>query len=310
MPAVATRRTPRPPPAPRADPPAPPPRDTKRDRRSRGWRCAAAVAALAMTAALAPGAAAAAAPDTDVPFVVTPDRVTLTMLELAGVGPGDHVIDLGSGDGRIVILAAQRFGATGLGVEIVDDLVRRSRDNAVRAGVAGRVEFRAEDLFATDLSRATVVTMYLLPAVNLQLRPRLLALAPGTRIVSHDYDLGDWRPDRSVVVDAPDKPVGRDKRSTLHLWTVPARVAGTWCGSGDAAAHRLRIDQRHQDVDATLDAMPLAGRVDGSRLRLSASAGTEWVLQWHADGTLRVDAPAALQGARFVRGADDTCTTR
>ena len=156
----------------------------------------------------------------DVPFVTTPDNVTLEMLKLANVGPKDYVIDLGSGDGRIVIVAAKRFGASGLGVEIVPDLVRQSRENARRAGVAERAEFREEDLFKTDLSRATVVTLYLLPEVNLQLRPRLQALKPGTRIVSHDWDMGDWKPDRTIVVDAPDKAIGREKSSRIHLWVV------------------------------------------------------------------------------------------
>jgi SAM-dependent methyltransferase len=165
----------------------------------------------------------ALAQDTDVPFVVTPDNVTIEMLRLADVKPGDYVIDLGSGDGRIVIVAAKRFGARGLGVEIVPSLVEKSRDNARRAGVADRAEFREQDLFATDLSKATVITMYLLPEVNLQLRPKLLALKPGTRIVSHDWDMGDWKPDRVITVDAPDKPIGREKLSRLYLWTVPAR---------------------------------------------------------------------------------------
>jgi SAM-dependent methyltransferase len=164
--------------------------------------------------------AAPAASDVDVPFIVTPDHVTLAMLELAGVGPRDMVIDLGSGDGRIVITAARRFGARGLGVEIVPDLVRVSRENARRAGVADRVEFRQQDLFETDLSAATVITMYLLPEVNLRLRPRLQKLAPGTRIVSHDWNMGDWEPDRIVVVPAPEKPVGREKVSRLYLWVV------------------------------------------------------------------------------------------
>jgi SAM-dependent methyltransferase len=159
----------------------------------------------------------------DVPFVVTPDHVTRAMLQLADVKPGDHVIDLGSGDGRIVIVAARHFGARGLGVEIVPALVEQSRENARRAGVADRVEFRVQDLFETDLTPATVITMYLLPEVNLQLRPRLLALKPGTRIVSHDWDMGDWKPDRVVTVDVPDKPLGREKLSRLYLWTVPAR---------------------------------------------------------------------------------------
>ncbi|MCU0774659.1 MAG: methyltransferase domain-containing protein [Ideonella sp.] len=186
-------------------------------RRSLLHATAAAGLAGAGVVALPP---ARAASEVDVPFIVTPDHVTLAMLELAGVGPRDMVIDLGSGDGRIVITAARRFGARGLGVEIVPDLVRVSRENARRAGVADRVEFRQQDLFETDLSAATVITMYLLPEVNLRLRPRLQKLAPGTRIVSHDWNMGDWEPDRIVVVPAPDKPVGREKISRLYLWVV------------------------------------------------------------------------------------------
>ena len=164
--------------------------------------------------------AAASAQDHDVPFIVTPDNVTREMLRLAGVKAGDFVIDLGSGDGRIVIVAAKHFGASGLGVEIVPELVAKSRDNAKQAGVADRAEFRVQDLFATDLSQATVITMYLLPEVNLQLRPRLQKLKPGTRIVSHDWDMGDWKPDRTITVEAPDKPIGREKTSQLLLWVV------------------------------------------------------------------------------------------
>jgi SAM-dependent methyltransferase len=178
----------------------------------------------AIVLALCAGSAgSAASQDLDVPFVVTPDHVTRAMLELADVKPGDFVIDLGSGDGRIVIVAARHYGARGLGVEIVPDLVEKSRDNARRAGVAERVEFREQDLFETDLSRATVITMYLLPDVNLKLRPRLQALKPGTRIVSHDWDMGDWKPDRMVTIDVPDKPYGLEKVSRLYLWTVPPR---------------------------------------------------------------------------------------
>ena len=226
----------------------------------------------ARSAALAALAAASllAAADDEVPFVTTPDAVTLAMLELAAVTPRDHVVDLGSGDGRIVIAAARRFGATGLGVEIVPDLVRTSRERARAAGVHGRVEFREQDLFATDLAAATVVTMYLLPEVNLQLRPRLLALAPGTRIVSHDWDLGDWRPDRTITVDVPDKALGRDKFSRVHLWTVPARVHGRWC----AADASIEVVQRFQRFSATLasagSAAPAAvfdGRIEASTLR-------------------------------------------
>jgi SAM-dependent methyltransferase len=201
-------------------------------------------------AGLAGGHAGHAAAQDEVPFITTPDAVTLAMLELAGTTARDHVIDLGSGDGRIVITAARRFGATGLGVEIVPELVLKSRANAERAGVASKVEFRQQDLFATelatDLARASVITMYLLPEVNMQLRPRLLALAPGTRIVSHDWDLGDWLPERTLTLEVPDKAVGRDKRSRVHLWVVPARVQGTWC----AATARVEFEQRFAEVSA------------------------------------------------------------
>jgi SAM-dependent methyltransferase len=240
----------------------------------------------------------------EVPFVVTPDNVTLAMLQLAQVGPQDFVLDLGSGDGRIVILAARRFGARGLGVEIVPELVARSRRNAAQAGVADRATFAEQDLFKTDLSQATVITMYLLQEVNLQLRPSLLALAPGTRIVSHDWDMGDWRPDRSLTVEAPDKPVGREKRSRLHLWVVPARLQGRWCGNGPQGALRLTLEQRHQVFDGTLSsgeaAELLAGRIDGTRLR--AAGGFEARLE---GARLRITQsgalPPALAGAALER---------
>jgi SAM-dependent methyltransferase len=263
-----------------------------------------------LLAALALAALPAFAQD-EVPFVVTPDNVTLAMLQLAGVGPQDHVIDLGSGDGRIVITAAKRFGASGLGVEIVPDLVRQSQDNARRAGVAARVDFRTQDLFETDLARASVITMYLLPDVNLQLRDRLLALAPGTRIVSHDWDMGDWLPDRTLTLDVPDKPIGREKLSRVHLWVVPAPVHGHWCTAGGA----LRIVQRFQAFSASVTvganpvpAMVFDGRIDGRAL----AAGGRHLAHLRADGErlqlLQVAAPlAALQGRVFTRAVDGRC---
>lgn len=237
----------------------------------------------------------------EVPFIVTPDHVTVAMLELARVGPKDFVVDLGSGDGRIVITAAKRFGARGLGVEIVPDLVALSRRNAEAAGVADRARFVEQDLFKTDLTPATVITMYLLPEVNLQLRPRLLGLAPGTRIVSHDWDMGEWAPDRVVVVDAPDKPIGREKLSRLYLWVVPARVAGDWCGLGRHRGTTLRIDARYQRLRGTLQSdaasRPLHGRLEGRRLHTGAFDAV-------VDGdTLRIAAAdtSALRGGRFER---------
>jgi SAM-dependent methyltransferase len=204
----------------------------------------------------------------EVPFITSPDNVTLEMLRLANVGPGDHVIDLGSGDGRIVILAARRFGAAGLGVEIDPRLVELSRRHARDAGVADRAEFREQDLFKTDLSKASVVTMYLLPEVNLQLRPSLLALKPGTRIVSHDWDMGDWKPDRTTVLPVPDKQVGMEKFSRVHLWVVPARVDGLWCGRET----RLQLTQAYQEVAARVErgqrSTELQGRMHARELRL------------------------------------------
>jgi SAM-dependent methyltransferase len=156
----------------------------------------------------------------DVPYVTTPQGVVDAMLSLASVGPADRLIDLGSGDGRIVITAAQRWGTPGLGVEIDPRLVAISQGRERHAGVADKARFVVQDLFDTDLSQATVITMYLLPEVNLKLRPRLQKLRPGTRIVSHDWDMGDWIPERTIEVDAPDKTVGLRKSSKLMLWVV------------------------------------------------------------------------------------------
>jgi SAM-dependent methyltransferase len=264
-----------------------------------------ALVCLAATAALA---------QDEVPFITSPDRVTLAMLDLAQVGPSDHVIDLGSGDGRIVITAARRHGASGLGVEIVPALVAKSRDNARAAGVAARAEFREQDLFTTDLARATVVTLYLLPEINLQLRPRLLALAPGTRVVSHDWDMGDWTPDRSVTLDVPDKTIGRDKRSTVHLWTVPARVDGLWCAPQGAS---LRVAQRFAQFSAELrsaaradaPAMVFDGRIAARRLQANHPHTAELLAE--GDGALRVlriGAPGvAVADAVFTRAGAAGC---
>jgi SAM-dependent methyltransferase len=166
------------------------------------------------------GARASEAGDLDVPFVTTPQNVVDAMLELAGVGPSDRLIDLGSGDGRIVITAAKRWGTPGLGYEIDPRLASIATRNARREGVGNLARFVVDDIFFADLSSATVITMYLLPDVNLRLRPRLRALAPGTRLVSHDWDMGDWPPRKSIEIDAPDKRVGLKKTSRLMLWTV------------------------------------------------------------------------------------------
>jgi SAM-dependent methyltransferase len=152
----------------------------------------------------------------DVPYVPTPESVVDEMLRMAGVGQGDVVYDLGCGDGRLVITAVKKFGARrGVGVDIDPQRIRESNENARGAGVTDRVEFREQDLFQTDFKEATVVTLYLLPEVNLRLRPRLLdELRPGTRIVSHAFDMGDWVPEKTAQVE------GR----TIYFWTVPAKA--------------------------------------------------------------------------------------
>ena len=155
-------------------------------------------------------------PRLDVPFVPTPQIVVDKMLELAKVQKTDFLIDLGSGDGRIPVTAAERFGVKALGVDINPQRIKEANERAQAANVTNLVEFRQEDLFQTDLSQANVLTMYLLPSVNLKLRPKILSdMKPGTRVVSHAFDMGDWAPEQKVTVD------GR----TVYLWTVPPRKA-------------------------------------------------------------------------------------
>jgi SAM-dependent methyltransferase len=150
----------------------------------------------------------------DVPYVPTPQEVVDEMLKMAAVGKNDVIYDLGCGDGRIVITAAQKYGARGVGIDIDPQRIAESNANAQKAGVTDRVKFMEQDLFTADFKQATVVTLYLLPAVNLKLRPKLLAeLKPGTRIVSHAFDMGDWKPDKTSVVD------GR----TIYYWVVPEK---------------------------------------------------------------------------------------
>ena len=148
----------------------------------------------------------------DVPYVPTPERVVKKMLDLAKVGPRDVVYDLGSGDGRIVITAAKEYGARGIGIDIDPERIKEANENAKAAGVTGRVEFRQGDLFEADLSDATVVTLYLLQRINEQLRPKLLReLKPGSRVVSHGFDMGDWKPVAQLEIDG----------DWVYYWIIP-----------------------------------------------------------------------------------------
>ncbi len=227
---------------------------------------------------------AAREPDYDVPYVPTPEPVVDAMLDMAQVGAADTVIDLGSGDGRITIAAARR-GATASGVEIDAALVDRARRNAALHGLQDRARFSNANLFDVPLRPASVVTMYLLPRINMALRPRLLTeLKPGTRIVTHAFDLGDWRADGERLVG--------DRR--VYLWIVPAVAGGTWRATlADGRAVALTIDQRFQDVTGTLGDTPLTGSLRGVALRFTAG-GREY------RGTVG-EAGIAGEGWRAVR---------
>ena len=208
--------------------------------------------------------------DGTVPFVVTPEAVVERMLYLAQPKAGERLVDLGSGDGRIVIEAAKRFGAKGLGVDIDPRLVKLASENAKLAGVESLASFKVQDLFETDLHGVNVVTMYLLPEVNLQLLPRLLEqLKPGARIVSHDYDLGPWPFDEMIELALAEKMVGPLGRSRIFLWVVPADARGKWVSEMPEHGGRweFEITQKYQVLDA--EARASAGRlvVRGARLR-------------------------------------------
>ena len=191
------------------------------------------------------------------PYVPSPQSVVSDMLRYADVGPEDFLIDLGSGDGRIVLTAAKVFGARGIGVEIKDDLVRKANEAAQKEGVADRVKFLRQDLFRTDVSPATVITMYLLPdTVNLLKDKFLQELRPGTRIVSHDYPLTGWIPEKYVQMDLDDKVQISGVTTTLiYLYVVPARVEGRWSAKMPPAVSRQ---------PATLQLRQQLTRVSGS----------------------------------------------
>lgn len=194
----------------------------------------------------------------DTPYVQTPANVVKAMLETAKVGPKDFVIDLGSGDGRMVITAAKQYGARGFGVDHDARLVRLANANAAKAGVSDRAAFYARDLYKTDVQRATVMSIYLLPEVNLMVRPKLLReLRPGTRIVSHDYDMGEWKPDAAFSLDAPGKPVGRDPVSKVFYWVVPANVTGDWSmtirSGTPPQTYSLRLAQKFQFAEGAIE---------------------------------------------------------
>ncbi len=189
----------------------------------------------------------------DVVYVPTPQIVVDEMLQMVKVGPKDFVIDLGSGDGRMVITAAKKFGARGFGVDLDTVLLKLSNENAQREGVADRARFVEQNLFTTDLSQATVITSYLLPEMNEKLRPKILDLRPGTRVVTHDYHMGEWHADEMRTLDVPEKKVGTPGKSYVYRYTVPAKIAGRWQSQVAAGAQpanwEFEFEQRFQMFD-------------------------------------------------------------
>ncbi len=190
-------------------------------------------------------------------WVPTPDLLIHRMLQLADTTRRDFVIDLGSGDGRIPIAAAKVFGARALGVELEQNLIDYSIRSAKRQGVAGRAKFIKQDLFETDLSKATVIAMYISPPVMEKLRAKLLTLAPGTRLVSHHFTLGDWTPDEMVQVE--------ERRA--YLWLVPAQVEGRWAMRMGDTDYALRFEQAHQMLSSAADIDGRPTTAFGARLR-------------------------------------------
>jgi SAM-dependent methyltransferase len=245
-----------------------------------------------------PFSSAQQAPHIIVPFVPTPQVTVDEMLRAANVGPKDFVLDLGSGDGRIVITAAKKFGARALGVDLDETLVYQSEESARQAGVSERAKFLQQDIFKTDLAQASVISMYLLPAVVRRLRPSLLQLKPGTRIVSHDFDMEDWKPDYKTYI-----------RKNVFLWIVPAQVAGRWQASlampPIERQLELTMTQRFQEVSvhARLNGVPTQvweEKLEGDRFSFVVvdSADRENEAMLYFDGRVAGD---VLEGT-LVRG--------
>ena len=214
----------------------------------------------------------------DVIYVPTPQIVVDTMLSMAKIGAKDFLIDLGSGDGRIVITAASKHGASGFGVDLDRYLLKLANQNAQKAGVTGKVRFVEQNLFETDLSQATVISSYLLPEMNLRLRPKIMALKPGTRLVAHDYHFGEWDPDEQRELVVPEKKVGTPGISYIFFYVVPARVPGKWQSlvniGGRETPLEFNLEQGFQELEGSVEIrdrkVDLRGRLTGEQIRMVA----------------------------------------
>lgn len=220
------------------------------------------------------------------PYVPTPQVVVDEMLKMGRVGPDDFLVDLGSGDGVIVLTAAQRYKTRGIGVDIDPQLVHLSNSEAKKRGIADRAAFQVQDVFKADLGKATVVTLYLLPGMMVNLRPKLLKeLRPGTRVVSHDYHFGDWAADDQYTWDVPEKEkVTGVPRATVYLWIVPASVAGKWqleLAAPGAAKYELALKQNFQSLDGAVTG---AAAKSGLKLTQSSLRGEAITFAFPASG--------------------------
>jgi hypothetical protein len=239
----------------------------------------------------------------DVIWVPTPDDVVERMLIMAQVTPNDFVWDLGAGDGKIAIMAAKKFGARAIGIEYNADMVKHANENAQKAGVAGtgqgKATIRHGDIFATDFTQATVVTLYLLPALNMKLRPQLLSMRPGTRIVSHSFSMEDWEADEISTLD------GR----RAYFWIVPANVMGGWNLEAGGQRQEMTLEQTFQKVSGTLALGPIHAGLRDVKLR-GASISFAYVDQnkVRRDFTGRIDG-AKMEGTfRDEQGAEGKWT--
>jgi len=222
----------------------------------------------------------------DVPYVPTPAQVVERMLEIADVQSSDYIIDLGSGDGRIVIAAAKR-GASGHGIDLDPKRVAEAKENALKAGVDGQVMFKKENIFDTDFTEASVITMYLLPSINKKLRPELLAnLRPGTKVVSHSFDMGKWKPDKEIEVEG-----NGTNTHDVYYWVIPASVHGSWTWEYNGQSFTMNVDQEFQEISVDLqDSNGNNYNIDkaklqGKRISLQVSNGNRhYILSGHVEG--------------------------
>lgn len=235
-------------------------------------------AALAAAAAFTLQAAAQDKPRLDVIFVPTPHQVVKRMLEIAKVGPGDIHYDLGSGDGRIAIASVKDFKAKkSVGIDLDPQRIKESLANHAKAGVGVRVTFLNRNIFETDFSEATVVSLYLLPILNLKLRPTILDMKPGTRIVTQSFTMDDWKPDYTEDVEFDE---GYKGSRNVYLFIVPAKVAGKWTMADGANSFAIEIEQKFQEISgtATVNGKPvqMRGKLDGPKIEFTLDADGKW----------------------------------